>query len=168
MLLAPYIAAMDFPLSGKLTGVFKYIEQAVEADGSNRASVLERQYQHLSSLIQRQGASLTIEDSTDSLKLLRSGQCPFNAEQSKGLRSLIDSAAAPGADGNGSADAFRKYTKCQEHIFVHNYLNENRWERILADNADIDSIIDVVVDTLGEIGCLWPSPRAQSAMDGCM
>ena len=118
VLLAPHTAAMDFSLSGKLTVAFKYIEQAVEADGSNRASVLERQYQHLSSLIQRQGASLTIEDSTDSLKLLRSGQCPFNAEQSKGLRSLIDSAAAPGADGNGSADAFRKYTKRQEHIFV--------------------------------------------------
>ena len=50
VLLAPYIAAVDFPLSGKLTGVFKNIEQAVEADGSNRVSVLERQCQHLSSL----------------------------------------------------------------------------------------------------------------------
>ena len=152
-------SAMDFSLSGKVAGVFKYIDQAVEPDKSNQTGVLEKQYQHLSSVIQRQGGSLAMDDSTAALQLLRSKECPFTAEQSKNLRSVIDTAGAPKADDDAPKDTFRKYTKCQEHVYIHNYLSRSKWEVVLADDVSINSIIEVVVDTCAEIGCLWPAPK---------
>ena len=159
-LLLSIVSVMELSLSGKIEGVFKYIAQAVEPDGSNREQILEKQSSHLSSLIQRQASSgLDISDATKALQLFKSDQCPFTPDQSKQLRSLIDSVGAPSADGNGSGDAWRNYTKCQEHVYIHNYMTEKKWELLLTDDIDIDSIIDIVADTCAETGCLYPSPK---------
>ena len=143
-------------LAQKIGAVYQYLEQAMEPDGSNNDEILVKQYDHLIALVQRL-ESLDLEDTTACLKLLRSEACPFTSEQSKHVRQVIGSVGAPNVNSAPTTYGCRTYTKNQTHMYIHNYLNEKRWELVL--QCDIDTIIDAIVDTCAEIGCLWPSPK---------
>ncbi len=146
-------------VSSKIEQIFVYLEHAIDPDGANAAPLLESQFGHLTTIINRYAGALELADVTASLKLLRSSACPFGETHAKALRASINASVAPSAHGDGGHDVVRIYAKTQIQVYIHQYLSEQQWFEVLKDEATIDSIIDVIVSVLAATGCVHPSPN---------
>ena len=146
-------------LSGKITQIIDYLEEVIDTDIDDQSrTLIDAQYNHLTTIVQRYVGELALDDVTASLKLLKSDACQFSAAQTTALRQTIAAAGAPTAS-LGVQEVVRTYSKTQEHVAIHTYLTEHNWTEVFKDDATVDSIIDVIVEVLRNIGCTHPSPQ---------
>ena len=146
-------------LAGKIREIIDYMEEVMDTDIDDQSrTLIDAQYNHLTTIVQRYVGELALDDVTASLKLLKSDACKFSAAQTTALRKTIAAAGAPTAS-LGVQEVVRTYSKTQEHVAIHIYLTEQQWTEVFKDDATVDSIIDVIVEVLRNIGCTHPSPR---------
>ena len=146
-------------IAPKIEQIFDYLAEAIDDTDDNADKLLEIQFRHLSSIIQRSPSGLGIADMTASLRLLRSDRCPFRDAQAKALRTLISNAASPDDGPQAPSEVVRVCNKTQEFTFIHTYLCAIEWEHVRGPDATLDSVLDIVMSILSRIGCLHPNPQ---------
>ena len=134
-------------LGKKLQAIFEYLEEAVDPnDHEGRAKILDRQCAHVASIIDRMqySPSPQMADMTRCLAMLKMDSCPFSKEQVKVLKDKINASANDCPTRQGAMVQ-------QSMDYIHEYLPQDQWKIVLADDADSFVVLDVVTEVLSTI-----------------